>query len=69
MIRVPNFKDPEVTKFLTNFVKDFEDTKKLYLSRITANRSILLISENGEVFRVTVSNSGVLQTDQVYDPV
>lgn len=64
-IRVPNFKDPELTKFLTQWQRELDSTKKDSLSSITGNHSILLVSPDKSVWEVKVSDLGALTTTKV----
>ncbi len=54
------FKDPEVTRFLTEFLREQERTQKEVLSSITANRSLLLYSPSQKVYEIKVSDAGAL---------
>jgi hypothetical protein len=64
-IKVPNFKDPEVTKFLIEMLREFERTDKEILSSITANKSLLLYSPSLKVFEIKVSDTGVITATKV----
>jgi hypothetical protein len=59
-MKVPNFKDPEVTKFLVEMLRDFDRSDKDVLSSTTGNHSVLLISPSKKVFEVTVTDAGAL---------
>jgi len=65
VIRIPNFKDIEVTRFLTQWSRELESAKKDNLSAITGNRAILLVSPNKSVWEVKVDDAGVLSTVKV----
>jgi hypothetical protein len=65
MMKVPNFKDPDVTKFLTEMLRDFDRSDKGVMSAITANKSLLLYSPSLKVFEITVSDTGVLTATKV----
>lgn len=65
MAKVPNFKDPEVTKFLVELLRDFDRSDKDVLSSKTGNHSLLLISPGKKVYEITVSDTGVLTTTKV----
>jgi hypothetical protein len=65
MMRVPNFKDLEVTKFLSEMLREFDRSDKEVLSAITANRSVLLYSPSKKVFEITVSDTGVITATKV----
>lgn len=64
-MRIPNFKDVELTKFLTNWDKDLDKQFKDCLSSITANHSVLLQSPGGKVYEITVSDVGALVVTKV----
>ena len=68
MIRVPNFKDPDVTKFLIEMLRDFDRTDKDVMTLNTANRSLLLYSPSKKVFEIKVSDAGVISATQVSGP-
>ena len=59
-VKVPQFQDPAVTKFLVEMLRDFDRSDKDVLSSVTGNHSVLLISPSKKVFEVTVSDAGVL---------
>jgi len=59
-VKVPNFQDPAVSKFLIELLRDFDRSDKDVLSSTTGNHSLLLISPSKKVFEVTVSDAGVL---------
>lgn len=65
MMKVPNFKDPDVTKFLTEMLREFDRTDKQVLSAITANKSLLLYSPGLKVFEIKVSDTGVITATKV----
>jgi hypothetical protein len=60
MMRVPQFKDPEMTKFVTELLREIDRSDKDNLSSVTANHSVLLISPSKKVFEVTVTDAGAL---------
>jgi hypothetical protein len=60
MIRVPEFKEPGLTKFLSQMASDREDKLDQRLSKQTANHSLLLQSSGGKVYEITISDAGVL---------
>ena len=62
---VPEFKDPEVTKFLVEQDRNIAGIKRDLLSAITANRSVLLYSPSKLVFEVTVDDLGALHVAKV----
>ena len=64
-MRIPTFKDPEVTKFLIEQDREIERTKKDTLSAVTGNRSLLLYSPNKSVYEIKVSDAGVISATKV----
>ena len=63
---VPEFKDPEVTKFMNTLLREVDQRDKERLSSITANKSLLLITpDTTKVYEVTVSNVGVITATKV----
>ena len=64
-MRIPNFKDPEITKFLVEWDLELQRMRKDQLSAIGGNRSLLLYSPGKKVYEVTVDDSGVLTTTKV----
>ena len=64
-IKVPNFKDPDVSKFLVEFIREQDRTDKEFMSSITANRSLLLYSPSKFVFEIKVSDAGILTATKV----
>jgi hypothetical protein len=64
-MKVPNFQDPEVTKFLVEFIREQEKREKDFLKSFTANKSVLLFSPSLKVFEVTVSDTGVITATKV----
>jgi len=65
MMKVPNFEDPAVTKFLTEMLRDFDRSDKGVMSTVTANKSLLLYSPGLKVFEITVSDTGVITATKV----
>jgi hypothetical protein len=64
-MRIPPFKDYELTKFFIDWDKEISDNKLDALSRSQANHSLLLLSPNKIVWEVKVSDTGVLSTTRV----
>ena len=64
-MRVPNFKDPEVTKFLIEWDRELDRIKQQTLKNNTGNHSVLLVSSGLKVWEVTVDDVGVLHTTKV----
>lgn len=60
MMRVPKFDDSELTKFVTELLREIDRSSKDKISAVTANHSVLLISPSKKVFEVTVSDAGTL---------
>ena len=60
MMKVPAFKDPEVTKFFIELMREMDRSSKDKISAVTANHSVLLISPSKKVFEVTVTDAGAL---------
>jgi hypothetical protein len=67
-MRVPNFKDPEVTKYLIDLAKDREQIEKIYVRNNQANHSVLLQSPNGKVWELRVNDTGAVVTTLVLTP-
>ena len=65
MIRVPQFKDPAVTKFLTEYIRGLDRDREDVLHSHKANKSILLYSLRGNVYEITVNNDGVLEVEKI----
>jgi len=64
-MKVPNFKDPDVTKFLTEMLREFDRTDKQVLSAVTGNKSVLLYSPSLKVFEIKVSDAGAITATKV----
>ena len=64
-MRIPNFNDPEVTKFIVEFIRDQERTGRNKMDANKANRAVLLYSPSKKVYELTVNDSGVLQIVKV----
>ena len=67
-LRIPNFKDAEVTKFFTAWTKDQDKQMKDVLKSNTANHSVLLQSPSNKVYEITVSDAGALVVTLVLTP-
>jgi hypothetical protein len=63
--KIPDFKDPEVAKFMTEFMREVDNKDKEYLKLGTANRSLLLYSPSLKVFEIKVSDTGVITATKV----
>ncbi len=60
MMKVPQFEDPAVTKFLVEFLREEERINANYLKAGTANNSVLLLSPSRKTYEVKVSDAGAL---------
>jgi hypothetical protein len=60
MIRVPEFQEPGLTKFLSQMASDREDKLDQKLSKQTANHSLLLQSSGGKVYEIKVDDAGII---------
>jgi len=60
MMKVPQFEDPAVTKFLVEYLREEDRINVGYLKAGTANNSVLLLSPNKKTYEVKVSDAGVL---------
>jgi hypothetical protein len=65
MMKVPNFEDPAVTKFLVEYLRESERTDKDYMRATTGNKSLLLYSPSLKVFEIKVSDTGVITATKV----
>lgn len=66
MMKVPEFKDPAVTKFLTEYIREVDRTNKDVLHSHTANQSLLLYGSGKDVYKITVNDSGTVVATKVY---
>jgi len=64
-MRIPNFKDIEITKFLVQWDLELQRMRKDQLSAIGGNRALLLYSPSKKVYEITVDDAGVLHTTYV----
>ena len=64
-MRVPNFKDIELTKYLSEWDREIERMRKDTLSAVGGNRSVLLYSPSKKVFEITVTDAGALMVTKV----
>ena len=64
-MRVPNFKDIELTKYLNEWNREIENMRRDTLSGIGGNRSVLLYSPSKFVFELTVTDAGTLVVTKV----
>lgn len=65
MMKVPTFKEPGLTDFLTRMLADRDRIAGSLLSAGTANRSVLLYSPSKKVYEVMVDDAGVITTTLV----
>lgn len=65
MKKIPEFQDPQVAKFMTEFMREFDSKDKEYLKLGSANRSLLLYSPSLKVFEIKVSDTGVITATKV----
>jgi len=64
-MRIPNFKDNDITKFMIEYMRDQEREARTKMDANTANRALLLYSPSKKVYEVTVNDSGVLVVTKV----
>ena len=63
-MRVPNFKDVELTKYLTEWDREIQSMKRDFLTNTGGNNSVLLISPSLKVFEIKVTDAGALVITQ-----
>lgn len=65
MRSVPKFKEPELTRFLEDLLKEvtIRDKDKLYASK--ANHSVLLLSPSLKTYEIKIDDAGVLSATLV----
>ena len=64
-MRIPNFKDLDVTKFLTEWDREIERLRKDSMSNVTGNRAVLLLSPSLKVYEIKVDDAGVISSTLV----
>lgn len=64
-LKVPDFKEGGLTKFLINLIADMDDKNDEKISKIAANHSVLLQSPGNKVYEITVNDAGVLVITKV----
>jgi len=64
-MRIPNFKDNELTRFFIDWDKEQSANKLDSLSKSQANHSLLLLSPNKIVWEVKVTDAGAITTTRV----
>lgn len=66
-VKVPVFRDPAVTDFLTRYIESKDREYKMVMSRVSANDSLLLFSPSRKVYEVRVDDAGVISATLVAD--
>ena len=64
-MRIPKFQDPEVEKFMIEFLRDQDRLNRNKLDANTGNRALLLYSPSKKVYELKVNDSGVLSVVKV----
>jgi hypothetical protein len=64
-MRVPQFKEPGLTKFLEDLDNDLRRAQIFNVNSRTARDSALLQSPSGKVYAVKVDDAGVISTTLV----
>jgi hypothetical protein len=64
-MRIPNLKDTELMRFLTDWNRELEGMQRDALSKVQGNNSLLLISPSLKVFEVKVTDAGALTVTKV----
>ena len=64
-MRIPEFKEPGLSQFLSDLDRDIQRFKLATMSGVTANRALLLYSPSKMVFEITVDDAGVLHAVKV----
>lgn len=64
-VKIPTFKEPGLTDFLSAQFARLDREKTAYLSSATANHSVLLISSGMKVYELTVADDGTITTTLV----
>lgn len=67
MMKVPVFKEPGLTRFLTDMSKEVQLFRIETMSRTQANNSLLLISPSNKIFEVKVDDAGVLTATKIME--
>jgi len=60
VVKVPPFKEPGLSTFLTDMVKERDRLLATRLSSLTANKSLLLFSPSEKVYEIKVDDAGVI---------
>jgi len=64
-MKIPNFKDQELMKFLVQWDLELQRMNKDKLNAASANRSLLLYSPSAFVFEIKVDDLGVITATKV----
>jgi hypothetical protein len=64
-MKVPQFKEPGLTDFLTKSQTESSRVQNGFMTKATANNSVLLYSPSMKVYEVKVSDAGVLSATLV----
>lgn len=67
MMKVPVFKEPGLTRFLTDMSKEVQLFRIETMSRTQANHSLLLMSPNRIVYEIKVDDAGVLTATKIME--
>lgn len=59
-MRVPEFKEPGLSKFLLEVDRELQKIRKDSIVNTGANKSVLLFSPSLKVYEVTVTDAGVI---------
>lgn len=62
---IPQFKDPEITKFMTAFQKEQDQKVKNLISSVKGNQSLLLFAPNLSVWEIKVTNAGAITATKI----
>jgi hypothetical protein len=63
ILNVPEFERvPKLKQFLTDLINAANKDLLAKLDKVTANQSVLLYSPDGNVWKITVDNAGVIHT-------
>jgi hypothetical protein len=65
MMKIPNFKEPQLTRFLTDMSKEVQTFRIDTMSKTEANHSLLLLSPSRKVYEIKVDDAGVLSATLV----
>jgi hypothetical protein len=65
MLRVPDFKEPGLTDFLTRVLEERDRVTSSLMSRQSANNSVLLYSPSMKVYELKVNDAGAVSATLV----